>query len=246
MADETDLSPIRKWIIKEMTTLLPSDASEIRSDTNAVKFKDWTDMTQETLESIWLQEDTQRAINNIASGKGESLNLLRFQKSASSAMTRAKNLIEQSRQRHDDSLKVMSGGKPFSVNSLVKAVGTTTTCNAFLGVVVRKALIAGGLARRVFPSFNLPKAGGNAWFWYPTPDRSPKPGDFYQAGKRGGTYEHVGIIIDMNGSEWTTADSGQGGPSVGYDAIKRKKRAAYNIMGWIDADEFFKGWNGGA
>jgi hypothetical protein len=128
--------------------------------------------------------------------------------------------------------------------SLYKAVGVTTTCNAFLGVVVRKTLEEGGLAKRNFPSFDLPNAGGTAWNWYPTPGKSPKAGDFYQSGKRGGMYQHVGIIIEINGESMTTADSGQGGPSVGYDAIKRKKRNVSDIMGWIDADVFFKNWKG--
>jgi hypothetical protein len=57
-------------------------------------------------------------------------------------------------------------------------------------------------------------------------------------------YKHVGIILEINGELMTTADSGQGGPSVGYDIIKRKKRSLSEIMGWIDVDVFFKNWKG--
>lgn len=235
---------VRDWIIEKVTGLLPSDTSEIRSDTNGVLFKEWTDMTQSALESIWIAEDTQRAINNIAAGKGEDLSLLRYQQRARAIMDRAKYMIEYRQKEYAEAGQLMSGTIDFKLSSMVKNVGVTTTCNAFLGVVVRKALTEGGLARRYFHSFDLPVAGGTAWNWYPTPGKSPKAGDFFQIGKRGGMYQHVGIIIDINGEQMTTADSGQGGPSVGYDAIKRKKRSVSDIMGWIDVDVFFENWKG--
>lgn len=235
---------VREWIINKLTNLLPSDSSEIRSDINGVLFQEWTGMSQSGLESIWIQEDTQRAINNIAAGKGEDLSLLKYQQRARAIMDRAKYMIEYRQKEYAESAQLMSGTIDFKLSSMVKTVGVTTTCNAFLGVVVRKALAEGGLAKRYFHSFDLPNAGGSAWNWYPTPGKSPKPGDFFQIGKRGGAYQHVGIIIAMNGESITSADSGQGGPSVGYDAIKRKKRTLPDIMGWIDVDEFFKGWKG--
>ena len=244
MNGQTDISPVRKWIINQITTLLPSDSSVIRSDTNGLQFRDWTMMSQADLERIWIREDTQRAVNNIAKGAGASTGL-KFTNGILKAVANANALVDARKKSHEESLLVSSSGTPFSTKSLVKAVGTTTTCNAFLGVVVAKILTAGGLAGRVFNSFDLPKAGGTAWNWYPTPDKSPKPGDFYEVGKRGGTYEHVGIIVAVNGENWSTADSGQGGPSSGYDAIKRKARTSSGVMGWIDVDEFFKGWNGG-
>lgn len=238
------LSSVRTWIIGEIKKILPAESSEIRSDTNGVVFQDWTAMTQKSLENTWIQEDTQRAINNIAAGKDPSLDL-RYTKRAAYSIQRAKDLIEARKKSAEESLATSSGGKEFNIQSLVnKRVGVTTTCNAFLGVVVRKTLAAGGLANRVFQSFDLPKAGGNAWNWFPTPDKSPKPGDFFQVGIKGGRYEHVGIILDINAGTWSTAESGQGGPSIGYDIIKRKTKASYNIMGWIDADAYFDGWKG--
>ena len=244
MAVDGELSPVRKWIIKQITTILPSDSSEINSKTNYLTFKEWTMMTQADLSAIWIREDTQRAINNIAGGK-PAADGLKYQEKIERSVGDAKDLIAARKKSNEESLPLMSGGTAFSVQSLAtKSVGTTTTCNAFLGVVVAKTLTAGGLARRVFNSFDLPKAGGTAWNWYPTPDKSPKPGDFFEVGKRGGTYEHVGIIVAVNGENWSTADSGQGGPGAGYDAIKRKARSSTGVMGWIDADEFFKGWKG--
>lgn len=244
MSEQPALSSVRTWITGELKKILPAESSEIRSDTNGVVFQEWTGTTQKWLEQTWVNEDTQRAINLIAAGKEPSAGVY-YKKRAAYSIQRAKDFIESRRKSHEQNLAVTTGGKEFDVKSMVNSrVGVTTTCNVFVGVVVRKALAAGGLANRVFQSFDLPKAGGNAWNWFPTPDKSPKPGDFFQVGTRGGRYEHVGIIIDVNEGTWSTAESGQGGPSSGCDIIKRKTKAAYNLMGWIDVDAYFDGWKG--
>jgi hypothetical protein len=233
---------VREWIISQLTNLLPSDSSEIRSDTNEILFQQWTGATQASLEATWIGEDTQRVINNMVSGAGEDTSTLRFRKGVPQAIANAKAIIAARRDKVNE--MVQAGMMVPQQESLYKSVGTTTTCNVFLGTVVRKALAAGGLEPRHFPSFDLPNANVNAWNWYPTPGKSPKPGDFFQAGTRNGMYKHVGIILEINGELMTTADSGQGGPSVGYDIIKRKKRSLSEIMGWIDVDVFFKNWKG--
>ncbi len=248
MAEE--LTPVRKWIINQLTALLPSDTSEVRSDTNGISFNEWTRMSQSSLESIWIQEDTQRAINNIVA---KAQTPLRYKKGENIAVGKAMYMLEQRREQYKKSAAVTTGAQPFNEASMYRAVGTTTTCNAFLGVVVSKTLAVGGLANRNFPSFNLPKAGGAAWSFYPNPEKSPKPGDFYELGTRikvgkSGEilqFQHVGVIMSVSESSWETADSGQGGPSVGYDKIKRGKRnASDGILGWIDADKFFENWKG--
>lgn len=235
---------VRNWIINQITGILATPVSEIRSDTNEIVFKEWTGMSQSGLEDIWIREDTQRAINNFAAGKGWNASLLSYKQRAAKILERAQYMVERRKQEYEESAQLISGVQPFLPTSMVKTVGTTTTCNAFLGVVVRKTLDAGKLARRNFPSFDLPNAGGPAWTWYPSSEKSPKAGDFYQVGKKGGMYQHVGIILSVNGETMHTADSGQGGPGAGYDAIKRKDRNLSGIMGWIDVDEFFKGWAG--
>ena len=240
-----ELTPVRQWIVNQLTALLPSDASEIRSDKDGALFSEWTDMSQQQLATIWIQEDTQRALNAISTVGAPNINSLRYQAGAQAAIDRAMYMIQRRQEEYQQSAQMISGTQRYNPASFVKlSVGTTTTCNAFLGVVVRKTRAVGGLAQRSFSSFDLPKAGGPAWNWYPTSGKSPQPGDFYQAGKRGGTYEHVGIILSVNGESIITADSGQGGPTAGYDAIKRVKRSGYSMMGWIDADEFFKSWKG--
>ena len=248
MADE--LTPVRKWIVNQMTALLPSETSEICSNTDEIMFKEWTRMTQQSLESTWIQEDTQRAVNNVVT---KVQTPLRFQKGAQIAANKALSIIEQRREEYKRNAAIVSGSQALNEAAMYAPVGTTTSCNAFLGVVVQKTLAVGGLANRNFPSFNLPKAGGAAWSFYPNPEKLPKPGDFYELGKRVKVgkdgevlqFQHVGIIIAVSGSGWESADSGQGGPSVGYDKIKRVKRnASDGMLGWIDADKFFENWKG--
>jgi hypothetical protein len=193
MSQEFDLSPVRKWIQKELTELLPSNSSVIYSHNNAALFTKWTGMTHLGLKETWASE----------AGTG----------------------------------------------------ATTTSCNAFLGRVVSRIREAGGLsASAPFPSFHLPKAGGNAWHWVGDTNQRPQPGDMFQIGtpgpdlshsEKGGTFKHVGIIIDIDYIIWITAEGGQGGPKAQYDAIKRKIQVTPGgLMGWINADEFFVGWNG--
>jgi hypothetical protein len=187
------LSPVRKWIQKKLTDLLPSNSSVIYSHTNAALFTEWTGMTHMGLKETWALE----------AGTG----------------------------------------------------ATTTSCNAFLGMLVRKIREAGGLpVDRPFPSFHLPKAGGPAWHWAGDQTQDPQSGDFFQIGtpgqdlahsEKGGTFKHVGAIIEVNYIIWITAEGGQGGPRSQYDAIKRKLQIRpAGLMGWINVDEFFAGWNG--
>jgi hypothetical protein len=192
-AKPAELSPLRKWIKKELTALLPSNSSVIYSHTNAALFEKWTGMTDIGLKTQWALE----------AGTG----------------------------------------------------AVTTSCNAFLGRLVAKIREAGGLPINApFHSFHLPKAGGPAWHWAGDNSQRPQAGDFFQIGKpgpdlahseKGGTFKHVGAIIDVDYIIWITAEGGQGGPRAQYDAIKRKIQIApAGLMGWINVDEYFVGWNG--
>lgn len=132
--------------------------------------------------------------------------------------------------------------------------GTTTTCNVFLGTLVNKIFDAGGMERKRFDSFDLQGTGGNAWHYYPNASQQPQAGDFFQIGKpgpdrahakKGGTFKHVGVILQIGGGVWTTIESGQGGPTLGYDKIKRKGPSAFPpslFMGWINIEEYFDKW----
>jgi hypothetical protein len=144
-------------------------------------------------------------------------------------------------------------GKPIPKDLAVKAAATLTSCNGFLGVVAGKVRIAGGLSpAKSFLSFNLPAEGRTSWHYYPDPDLSPKPGDFFQLGSKGKTgvwtFQHVGIILDMDyeGCSWTKVEAGMGGPSIGMDLIKRDGPSLFppdNFMGWIDVDAYYAGWS---
>jgi hypothetical protein len=126
-----------------------------------------------------------------------------------------------------------------------KFAGTTTTCNAFLGRVVNKIRLAGGLPIKSFSSFDLPKAGGPAWYKYPNEKHTPQPGDFFQLRDvQTGWYKHVGIIYTRTNATHMRAQSGQGGPKMGYDVMKITGPHPFDaeLMGWIDIEEFFAGW----
>jgi hypothetical protein len=128
-----------------------------------------------------------------------------------------------------------------------KPLAVTTTCNAFLGQLVNKTRMAGGQAIQNFKSFNLPAAGGAAWHWYPDGDLKPQAGDLFQIGTRGGMFKHVGVILSIGENSWETVEGGQGGPSMGFDMIKRKGPSPFpptSFMGWIDIDAYFAGWKG--
>lgn len=121
----------------------------------------------------------------------------------------------------------------------------TTTCNAFISMLVNKIRIAGGQTITPFQSFNLPVAGQSAWYWYPDENWVPEAGDLFQLGTRGGRYKHVGVILEIDSGIWTTAEAGQGGPRMGFDMIKRIGPRLFPpplFMGWIDIDAYFLDW----
>ena len=132
---------------------------------------------------------------------------------------------------------------------------TTTTCNAFLGTVVNNVRISGKLPIKGFQSFNLQVEKG--WHWYPDAVYEPQAGDFFQYGqkvnptnpdhKNNWYFKHVGIILEIFGGNWITMESGQGGPTTGYDIIRRKGPRPFDtagFMGFINIEELFEGWNG--
>ena len=90
-----ELTPVRQWIVNQLTALLPSDASEIRSDKDGALFSEWTDMSQQQLATIWIQEDTQRALNAISTVGAPNINSLRYQAGAQAAIDRAMYMIQR-------------------------------------------------------------------------------------------------------------------------------------------------------
>lgn len=136
-----------------------------------------------------------------------------------------------------------------------------TTCTSFLPQIATRTRRAGGLSTTKLlygkeydiklRAFELNKEIG----WVPANSekalkQGPKEGDFFQlqytTGKYKGMTEHVGIIYEIggNGSLWSCVAGGAGGRNVKHDGVKRTSLEAKpsGIMGWLDIDEYFKGW----
>lgn len=220
------LSEMRQWVCRELIRLFPHDGVEIRSDQNNALFSAWTNASHLGLNQIW-------------------------------------------------------AGQRQDVNEEKTMYAVTTTCNALIQVLVNKINARFGKPQRRFDTFQLPK-NGYGWHWYPEEGIHPQPGDFFEIGKRGGQYKHVGIVIDVRGVpktppadlrsqyrpgvtsasrildmeevvnamrlgvnqtqvSWATVEAGQGGPSMGFDSIKRKglRRLDSGLMGWLNIDEYF-------
>jgi len=80
--------------------------------------------------------------------------------------------------------------------------------------------------------------------WIPFAGQRPLPGDIYVLGKfeNKAAFQHVGIIVNASGTDWTTADGGQGnGGQSGF-----MKRTFNPTTGQIDGEfgnqAFLRGW----
>jgi hypothetical protein len=79
----------------------------------------------------------------------------------------------------------------------------------------------------------VPFAGGNR----------PLPGDIYLLAQydKPAQFQHVGVVLDASGSEWSTCDGGQGnGWQSG--AVKRQFQADGVITGEFGNKARLKGW----
>jgi len=222
------LSGRRAWLVQQLNTLLPDNTralSSIDKDTKEF-FENWTGQTQVSLENAWQTKQD---------------------------FHRAKDAEEAKR-----GVWVSDTG----------AIGTTS-CEGMVKRAVQKLSENGFNKNKPFDSFNLPgfepkgkePAKAVGWHWYKdkTATVHPQPGDFFQIGvplaNGRWSIRHVGIIIawiDGENPIWTTVEAGQGGPSRGFDLVKRKGPRPVDpidpavrskvLMGWLDLDEFFDGW----
>jgi hypothetical protein len=157
-----------------------------------------------------------------------------------------KSWADRDAARAEVAAKKKKGEKP-SKELIEKAAATLTSCNSFLSIVVSQVRSAGGLSpAKNFASFNLPQAAGASWHYYPDDQASPRPGDFFELGTKT-VFEHVGVIldIDISGNTWTVVQGGQGGPTRGFDMIRRDGPQPLphgNFLGWMDIDAYFSGW----
>ncbi|GAB5537141.1 MAG: hypothetical protein Rubg2KO_33900 [Rubricoccaceae bacterium] len=79
--------------------------------------------------------------------------------------------------------------------------------------------------------------------WVPFSGNRPLPGDIYVLGQydNPSEFQHVGIIVDAQGNEWTTADGGQGN---GWQSgiMKRRFHPSGQIDGELGNQARLRGW----
>jgi hypothetical protein len=235
LTDEIDLidptlSQRRQWICRQLAIAVPNKVIRIASNdpkTN-IHFKAWTGHTQASLEDHWRTEGFKPAVTDDDRKKGAW---------------------------------VRSGGGPVttSCEGLITSVITRLTAAGF-GKPNRGKMSSFNLAGCETPSGKEPAQTTVGWHWWRdrTPSLHPQPGDLFQIGTpvRAGqwSFAHVGVITgwaDERNPMWTTVEAGQGGPSTGFDFMKRKgprqlnpidpKHPRKELMGWLDLDEFFGG-----
>jgi hypothetical protein len=136
-----------------------------------------------------------------------------------------------------------------------------TNCGALPAYVAKKLNSSGMLTRGM-------SAGLKGWamekkVWTPADGiKRPQPGDIYVLEKPQGKFSHDGIIIKSEGTNWVTADSGQGFnmKDAGFAACYRNRSYANGelegeptqggglgyLAGWIDIETpgLFPNWDG--
>jgi hypothetical protein len=135
----------------------------------------------------------------------------------------------------------------------------STTCNEFCS---RCADAMGYTSKNGVGRFEIADwltTRGLSHVWVPAESGAvPDYGDVFrllgtEADANGNRLNHMAVSIAVVGSNWYTVESGQGGPSVGYDAILRKKRTwkPPSLRGWVsmkallNADKPTPYWLGG-
>ncbi len=121
----------------------------------------------------------------------------------------------------------------------------TTTCNEFCGrcgaaMGYKSSGKNDGVGR--FDIADYLTRYGRGHCWEPAESGSkPEYGDVFRlfaqtADHNGTNLNHMGVSLGVSGDDWYTVESGQGGPSKGYDAIERKKRAwtPASLQGWVN------------
>jgi hypothetical protein len=115
-----------------------------------------------------------------------------------------------------------------------------TTCTSFLPRYASRVFDAGGLKRKNLGPFTMnhePAWVDNAG------DASPQAGDFFLLGVPT-AIEHTGIILEIDNRQWGLVAGGAGGPRQDKDGVKRTalEPIPARVMGWLDVDQYFKGW----
>lgn len=103
--------------------------------------------------------------------------------------------------------------------------GIMTSCNGLVGTACR------AMGAPFLGAFELEKllrslGKGHAWVSARSGER-PQKGDVFTAAGR----LHMGVSLGFDGDTWLTVEGGQGGPSSGFDIVKRKS-GPFNPGSW--------------
>lgn len=120
-------------------------------------------------------------------------------------------------------------------------VDKTTTCNEFCQ---KCAIAMGYTAKDGVGRFDIAdwlNRMGLGHVWIPASSNStPEYGDIFRLfgpnpDNNGVPLNHMAVSLHVLGDDWYTVESGQGGPSRGFDAIKRRKRSwkPEALRGWV-------------
>jgi len=122
-----------------------------------------------------------------------------------------------------------------------KTGGTTTSCNSFITGCATAMGYQGSIAMSQFEVAAELTARGLGHCWV-TPDSgaTPECGDIFrllgaEADLNGYRKNHMGVVLDVNGTEWTTVEGGQGGKNSGCDKLCRKvyPNGPESLQGWV-------------
>lgn len=121
-------------------------------------------------------------------------------------------------------------------------VDGTTTCNELCGkcAIEMGYTAKDGVGR--FDIADLLMGRGLGHVWVPADSNStPEYGDIFRLydptpkPPNKNPLNHMGVSLYVNGTDWYTVESGQGGASSGYDALMRKKGTwkPSSLRGWV-------------
>jgi len=117
----------------------------------------------------------------------------------------------------------------------------TTTCNEFCQKCALKMGTPPTIQLNQFEIADWLAERGMGHCWIPGDSgATPECGDIFRLfdakpDHNGHQLNHMGVSLFVDGSDWYTAESGQGGPSKGWDAVARKLRVwkPSSLTGWV-------------
>ncbi len=121
-----------------------------------------------------------------------------------------------------------------------------TTCTSFLPRFATQVCRAGAIPEKMLRPFKMAIERGYSPAWLRDAVKGgPEEGDFFLTGHNE-QLQHVGVIVQVEGSLWSVVGGGAGGRTSRRDGVKRtplQSRPA-GVLGYLNVDIFFEGWGG--